>query len=152
MVLAVCKVRCPAQTGVERRARLLQVFSQQWAVIHVARSYQNWALMERVCEESVAQASRNLERAASLASQELSVAYSEESGRTSAPMGSGRPRSSCARGFLLTREKLPRRSGDPPGWRASRAACEDLPSRETAGGSLSRNPGASGRIPPFFVQ
>lgn len=40
---------------------------EQWAVVHAARAYQSWALMERVCEESVAQASRNLERAAALA-------------------------------------------------------------------------------------
>src|SRR5690606_24985204 len=41
---------------------------QQWAVIHVGRSFQTWALVERLCEESVAQASKNLERAAGLAS------------------------------------------------------------------------------------
>jgi tetratricopeptide (TPR) repeat protein len=41
--------------------------SQQLAVVRVAREFQTWALVERVCEESVVQASRNVERAASLA-------------------------------------------------------------------------------------
>lgn len=37
------------------------------AVVKVAREFQTWALAERLCEESVTQASRNLDRAASLA-------------------------------------------------------------------------------------
>jgi tetratricopeptide (TPR) repeat protein len=41
--------------------------SQQLAAVRVAREFQTWALVERVCEESVIQASRNVERAASLA-------------------------------------------------------------------------------------
>lgn len=40
---------------------------QQLAIVQVARDFQHWALMERVCEESVVQASRKLERAAFLA-------------------------------------------------------------------------------------
>lgn len=40
---------------------------QQLIVVQVAREFQHWALVERVCEESVAQASRKLERAAFLA-------------------------------------------------------------------------------------
>jgi len=40
---------------------------QQLAVVRLAREFQHWALMERVCEESVAQASRDLVRATHLA-------------------------------------------------------------------------------------
>lgn len=40
---------------------------QQLAVVRVAREFQTWALAERVCEESVFQASRSIERTASLA-------------------------------------------------------------------------------------
>ncbi|HEX4497472.1 MAG TPA: hypothetical protein VIE43_17495 [Thermoanaerobaculia bacterium] len=39
----------------------------QWALVKVAREYQGWALVERLCEESTVQASRDLERAAFLA-------------------------------------------------------------------------------------
>lgn len=39
----------------------------QLSVVHVAKEYQSWALAERVCQESMEQASRDLERAASLA-------------------------------------------------------------------------------------
>ncbi|HEX4495794.1 MAG TPA: hypothetical protein VIE43_09015, partial [Thermoanaerobaculia bacterium] len=41
--------------------------SQAFAVIRIAREFQSWALVERLCEESVVQASRDVERAASLA-------------------------------------------------------------------------------------
>jgi tetratricopeptide (TPR) repeat protein/transcriptional regulator with XRE-family HTH domain len=41
--------------------------SQALAVVRVAREFQSWALVERLCEESVAQASRDVERAAFLA-------------------------------------------------------------------------------------
>ncbi len=40
--------------------------SQALAVVRVARELQSWALVERLCEESVVQASRNVERAAFL--------------------------------------------------------------------------------------
>ncbi len=40
---------------------------EQWAVVRAAREYQSWALVERLCEESEIQASRDLERAAFLA-------------------------------------------------------------------------------------
>jgi len=40
---------------------------EQMAVVRSDPRHQSWALMERVCEESIVQASRNLERAASLA-------------------------------------------------------------------------------------
>jgi tetratricopeptide (TPR) repeat protein len=40
---------------------------QQSAVVRVAREYQSWALVERLCEESEVQASRDLGRAAFLA-------------------------------------------------------------------------------------
>jgi tetratricopeptide (TPR) repeat protein len=40
---------------------------QRLAVARVAPEFQTWALVERVCEESIVQASRNIERAASLA-------------------------------------------------------------------------------------
>jgi len=40
---------------------------QQLAVVRVAREFQTWAMAERVCEESVFQTSRNVERTASLA-------------------------------------------------------------------------------------
>ncbi|HEY0553475.1 MAG TPA: hypothetical protein VGG20_04370 [Thermoanaerobaculia bacterium] len=40
---------------------------EQWAVVRAAREYQSWALVERLCEESTVQASRDLERAAFLA-------------------------------------------------------------------------------------
>ncbi|HSS51886.1 MAG TPA: helix-turn-helix transcriptional regulator [Thermoanaerobaculia bacterium] len=40
---------------------------QQLAVVRVAREFQTWALAERVCEESEVQASRDVERTASLA-------------------------------------------------------------------------------------
>ena len=40
---------------------------QQLVLVQVARDFQHWALVERVCEESVVQASRKLERAAFLA-------------------------------------------------------------------------------------
>jgi tetratricopeptide (TPR) repeat protein len=41
--------------------------SQAFAVIRIAREFQSWALVERLCEESVVQASRDVERAAFLA-------------------------------------------------------------------------------------
>jgi tetratricopeptide (TPR) repeat protein len=46
---------------------------QRLAVARVAPEFQTWALVERVCEESIVQASRNVERSASLArlSQEI---------------------------------------------------------------------------------
>lgn len=40
---------------------------QRLAVARVAPEFQTWALAERVCEESIVQASRNVERSASLA-------------------------------------------------------------------------------------
>ena len=40
---------------------------EQLAVVRVAREFQNWALLERVCQESVSEASREAGRAASLA-------------------------------------------------------------------------------------
>ncbi len=40
---------------------------EQWALVQAAREYQSWALVERLCEESEIQASRDLERAAFLA-------------------------------------------------------------------------------------
>ncbi len=40
---------------------------QRLAVARVATEFQTWALVKRVCEESVVQASRNVERSASLA-------------------------------------------------------------------------------------
>jgi transcriptional regulator with XRE-family HTH domain len=40
---------------------------EQLAVVRVAREFQNWALLERVCQESVAEASREAGRSASLA-------------------------------------------------------------------------------------
>jgi tetratricopeptide (TPR) repeat protein len=40
---------------------------EQWALVKAAREYQSWALVERLCEESTVQASRDLERAAFLA-------------------------------------------------------------------------------------
>ena len=40
---------------------------QRLAVARVASEFQTWALVERVCEESIVQASRNVERSASLA-------------------------------------------------------------------------------------
>lgn len=40
---------------------------QQLVLVQLAREFQHWALVERVCEESVVQASRKLERAAFLA-------------------------------------------------------------------------------------
>jgi tetratricopeptide (TPR) repeat protein/predicted XRE-type DNA-binding protein len=40
---------------------------EQWALVRVAREYRSWALVERLCEESVVQASRDLGRAAFLA-------------------------------------------------------------------------------------
>ncbi|MEO6195375.1 MAG: helix-turn-helix transcriptional regulator [Thermoanaerobaculia bacterium] len=40
---------------------------EQLAVVRVAREFQSWALLERVCQESVAEASREAGRAASLA-------------------------------------------------------------------------------------
>jgi tetratricopeptide (TPR) repeat protein len=40
---------------------------QQLLLVQVARELQHWALVERVCEESVVQASRNIERAVALA-------------------------------------------------------------------------------------
>jgi tetratricopeptide (TPR) repeat protein len=40
---------------------------QRLTVVRVAGEFQHWALVERVCEESVVQASRNVERSASLA-------------------------------------------------------------------------------------
>jgi len=40
---------------------------QRFAVARVATEFQTWALVERVCEESIVQASRNVERSASLA-------------------------------------------------------------------------------------
>jgi len=39
---------------------------QRLAVARVATEFQTWALVERVCEESIVQASRNVERSASL--------------------------------------------------------------------------------------
>jgi len=39
---------------------------EQLAVVRVAREFQSWALLERVCEESVSEASREAGRAASL--------------------------------------------------------------------------------------
>jgi tetratricopeptide (TPR) repeat protein len=39
----------------------------QWALVKAAREYQSWALVERLCEESTVQASRDLEQAAFLA-------------------------------------------------------------------------------------
>ncbi len=49
--------------------QVLQGFpeDEQWAVVKVAREYRSWALVERLCEESTVQASRDLERAAFLA-------------------------------------------------------------------------------------
>jgi tetratricopeptide (TPR) repeat protein len=41
--------------------------NEQWAVARVAQEYRSWALVERLCEESTVQASRDLERAAFLA-------------------------------------------------------------------------------------
>jgi transcriptional regulator with XRE-family HTH domain len=41
--------------------------SQALAVIRIAREFQSWALVERLCEESVVQASRDVERAGFLA-------------------------------------------------------------------------------------
>lgn len=40
--------------------------ADQLAVVRVAREFRTWALVERVCEESIAQASRDLNKAASL--------------------------------------------------------------------------------------
>ena len=40
---------------------------ERLAVVRVAREFQNWALLERVCQESLAEASREARRAASLA-------------------------------------------------------------------------------------
>lgn len=40
--------------------------ADQLAVVRVAREFRTWALVERVCEESVAQASRDLNKAAAL--------------------------------------------------------------------------------------
>jgi tetratricopeptide (TPR) repeat protein len=40
---------------------------QRLTVVRVAGEFQQWALVERVCEESVVQASRNVERSASMA-------------------------------------------------------------------------------------
>ena len=40
---------------------------QALAVVRIAREFQSWALVERLCEESVVQASRNVERAGFLA-------------------------------------------------------------------------------------
>ena len=40
---------------------------EQWALVKVGREYRSWALVERLCEESVVQASRDLRRAAFLA-------------------------------------------------------------------------------------
>jgi hypothetical protein len=40
---------------------------EQWALVKVGREYRSWALVERLCEESVVQASRDLGRAAFLA-------------------------------------------------------------------------------------
>jgi tetratricopeptide (TPR) repeat protein len=47
---------------------------QQLVVVQVARDFQHWALVERVCEESVVQASRKLERAAFLARMGVEIA------------------------------------------------------------------------------
>jgi tetratricopeptide (TPR) repeat protein len=48
---------------------LLEILTeeQQLAVVRRVREYQNWALMEKVCAESVVQASRDLDRAAAVA-------------------------------------------------------------------------------------
>jgi tetratricopeptide (TPR) repeat protein len=55
-----------------RAARLWQELAKlpervRLEVVQVARSYQGWALCERVCQESVTEASRKVERAAGLA-------------------------------------------------------------------------------------
>ena len=44
------------------------------AVVQVAEEFQNWALCEKVCEESVRETSRNLQRAAALARLAVEVA------------------------------------------------------------------------------
>ncbi len=49
--------------------------AQQLAVVRVSRSFQSWALMELVCEESVTETSRDLDSAARLA--RLAVAIAE---------------------------------------------------------------------------
>ncbi|HEX4495486.1 MAG TPA: helix-turn-helix transcriptional regulator [Thermoanaerobaculia bacterium] len=54
--------------GEELWSRLADLSEEaRLAVVQVAEEYQNWALCERVCRESVEQVSRHLERAAGLA-------------------------------------------------------------------------------------
>jgi transcriptional regulator with XRE-family HTH domain len=63
----------PPQAGDRERARELWARleplpeDEQLAVVRVAREFQDWALLERVCQESVAEASREAGRSASLA-------------------------------------------------------------------------------------
>src|SRR5436305_3649395 len=59
----------PARWHAAMLFRVLQELpeDEQWAVVRAGREYQTWALVERLCEESVVQASRDLERAAFLA-------------------------------------------------------------------------------------
>ncbi len=63
----------PPRAGDRERARELWSRleplpeDQRLALVQVAREFQSWALVERVCEESAVQAPRDIERAASLA-------------------------------------------------------------------------------------
>jgi tetratricopeptide (TPR) repeat protein len=59
----------PARWHAAMLFQVLQGLSEdeQWAVVRVSREYRSWALVERLCEESTVQASRDLERAAFLA-------------------------------------------------------------------------------------
>jgi tetratricopeptide (TPR) repeat protein len=66
--------------------------SQRLAVARVASEFQTWALVERVCEESIVQASRNVERSASLARLAQEIA-----GRVQGPEGWR----NCVQGFAM---------------------------------------------------
>jgi tetratricopeptide (TPR) repeat protein len=59
----------PARQRAEELYARLKPLSEdkRLAVVRAAREYQSWALCERVCEQSVREASRNLEHASSLA-------------------------------------------------------------------------------------
>jgi transcriptional regulator with XRE-family HTH domain len=73
-----CLLRLPPPAGQpvsEDRLQAAELWSrlkdlgekQSLTVIRIAREFQSWALVERLCEESVVQASRNVERADFLA-------------------------------------------------------------------------------------
>jgi tetratricopeptide (TPR) repeat protein len=65
---AILPAASDRQRGDELWSRLANLSAEaRLAVVQVAEEYQNWALCERICQESEIEASRDVERAASLA-------------------------------------------------------------------------------------